>query len=133
MAVPLAHCRCMGLFVLFEFERTESSVTVFDASLASKEFTPVETVGTVMIGVGFLVIVFADRISLNYIKDVWETISFKLSACWSTTKKIGPQTGTIEITDPDSSQCNLAVISVQTDATAANETAHHKNVRREGN
>ncbi|OWA52744.1 putative Solute carrier family 35 member F4 [Hypsibius exemplaris] len=78
LAVPLAH--------------------VFDLRLKEKEFSPVEISGTVLIALGFLVLVLADRVSLERIRDWWFALQKRLTTFWSTARKIAPIKGVVSIT-----------------------------------
>ncbi|XP_055327830.1 putative thiamine transporter SLC35F3 [Paramacrobiotus metropolitanus] len=96
LAVPLAH--------------------FFDASLAHKQFAPVETAGTVMIGMGFVVIVFADRVSFDCLQGLWARVKNGFGVAKLFNKKSQPDEGQQVMNAPD--QTNAApipTISVQVD------------------
>jgi hypothetical protein len=81
---------------------------VFDSSLKEKQFAPVEIAGTILIAVGFLVLVLADRVSLERIKDKWEFLVKKATSCWLTARKVAPVRGVVTITDPPTSSAEAS-------------------------
>ncbi|GAV04305.1 hypothetical protein RvY_14607 [Ramazzottius varieornatus] len=93
LAVPLAH--------------------FFDYDLVNKDFLPVEIIGTVMIACGFLVLVFADRVSFGFIKNLRQTAPEKFQSLWSRIKSLVPAKGEVAISEPASQNPGHVTIAIQ--------------------
>ena len=87
--------------------------TVFDFDLVSKEFLNVEIIGTVLIGVGFLVLVFADRVSFSCFRGIRDSIVRRVEALWSRMKSLVPAKGEVSITEPVSLNPSHVTVVIQ--------------------